>query len=68
MGDYLLRFETYGWRIAMTFSDVTWSPPLLQRLARVIRERLQRLHDLRVRLLRVPELEGRDVRELYLNP
>jgi hypothetical protein len=52
----------------MTFSDVTWSPPLLQRLASAIRERLQRLRDLRSRLLRVPEPDGRDLRDLYLNP
>jgi hypothetical protein len=52
----------------MTPSIATGFPPLLQRLARVIRERLQRLHDLRIRLLRVPEPDRRDLRDLYLNP
>jgi hypothetical protein len=52
----------------MTFSDVTWSPPLLQRLARAIRERVQRLHELRGRLLQVPPIDTRDLKDLYLNP
>jgi hypothetical protein len=52
----------------MTFSDVTWSPSMLQRLARAIRERIQRFHELQGRLLQVPELEEHDLRDRYLNP
>jgi hypothetical protein len=52
----------------MTGSGLTSSSPLLQRLTTALRERLRRLHDLQGRLLRLPEPDGRDLRDLYLNP
>ena len=52
----------------MSASRFMQSAPLFGWLVNVIRQRLQRLDDLRVRLLRVPELGERDFRDLYLNP
>ncbi len=52
----------------MSASRFMRSSPLLGRLLNVIRERLHRLNGLRIRLLRVPELDERDFRDLYLNP
>jgi hypothetical protein len=49
----------------MTPSGVKWFSSLLQRLATAIRERFQHVHD---RLRLVPELKGRDLEDLYLNP
>jgi hypothetical protein len=49
----------------MTPSRVKWFSSLLQRLAAAIRERFQHVHD---RLRLVPELEGRDLEDLFLNP
>ena len=49
----------------MTPSGVKWFSSLLQRLAAAIRGRFQHVQG---RLRLVPELEGRDLGDLYLNP